>query len=226
MSEGEPLLLRILPPSDVDFPETAGARVMVNPCLSGGAIEIFLEPRLPAPMVAIVGETPIADATAQMAESLGFIFESVRTLDDESAQGAIAVVISNHGGDEPESIRTALAAGVPFIGLVASPARGAALLDAMELTAAERARIRTPVGLDIGARTPEEIALSIMAEVVQEWRRGQLREASARLDEVPLQSVDPVCGMTVVVRPDTPHRVVAGADIWFCSPGCRDRFAA
>ncbi len=222
---GEALLVRILPEGEAEFPDAYGARVVVNPCLSGGAIEVLLEPRIPAHLISIVGETPIADALASMAESLGFAFESVRSLARSKPDGALAVVVCSPGKDEPESIRSALDAGVQFVGLVASRKRGEAVLSTMELTPAERSRIHTPVGLDIGARTPEEIALSIMAELVKEVRTAGLaarKEGPGRL----FQFVDPVCGMTVVVGPDTPHSVVAGTDVWFCSPSCRDHYAA
>jgi xanthine dehydrogenase accessory factor len=226
LAAGEPLLLRILPPGDVEFPEVPGSRVVVNPCLSGGALEIFLEPRLPPPRVSVVGDSPIADALAGMADSLGFEFDSVSSLAGQPPRGALAVIVASHGRDEPESLRSALDAGVQFIGLVASPRRGEAVLDAMGLSGDERARIHTPVGLDIGAKTAEEIALSIMAEVVQAVRSGRLRARAPVPPLRPLQSVDPVCGMTVVVGPETPHRTVGDREVWFCSPSCRDRFAA
>ena len=82
---------------------------------------------------------------------------------DAVAEGDLAVVVASHGRDELEALRAALAAHVPYVGLVASPRRGAAVVE--ELGAPPGA-IETPAGLDIGARTPEEIALSILARVV------------------------------------------------------------
>jgi xanthine dehydrogenase accessory factor len=225
----EPMLLRILPEGDPAYPDVYGARVVVNPCLSGGALEIFLEPVLPPHIVTIVGETPTADALAALADSLGFAFRSVRSLDQAGAENAVAVVVASHGHFEIESIRAALDAGVPFIGLVASHKRGEAVLDEMALDPEARARVHTPVGLPIGARTPEEIALSIIAEVLQALRTGSIKadmrgRSATGARPVPVHTVDPVCGMSVVVGPDTPHRVVGATDYWFCSPGCRDGF--
>jgi xanthine dehydrogenase accessory factor len=222
---GESLLLRVLPDGEEGFPELPGAKVVVNPCLSGGAVEVFLEPQLPPPVLYIVGETPISDAVAALAESLGFAFAAVRTLEGNPPEGAVAVIVASHGREEPESIRVALEADVRFVGLVASRRRGEAVLGAMDLTKEERDRVHTPVGLDIGARTAGEVALSIMASVVRAMRVEGLVAPATPAPPPPLQRVDPVCGMAVVVGPDTPHRTVDGVEHWYCSTECRDRRA-
>ena len=129
------------------------------------------------------------------------------------------------GRAEEDAIRAALDAGVGYIGLVASPRRGAAVLAALGLTEDERARVKTPAGLWIGARTAEEIALSIMAEIVSAIRLGGI-VVDAPEPPAPVQALDPVCGMTVVVGPQTPHAVIDGVERWFCGTGCRDRFVA
>jgi xanthine dehydrogenase accessory factor len=222
--DGQTLLLRVLPEGEEQFPDSPNARVVVNPCLSGGALEIFLEPLLPAPLLVAIGNTPITNALLAMAGPLGFVGEQVPP--GQPLDGATAVVVASHGSAEPESIRSALDAGVPFIGLVASRIRGAAVLDEMGLTDAERARVRTPVGLDIGARTAEEIALSIMAELVRAVRVDGVMATTAVPVAQPAQVIDPICGMTVVVDHNTPHVLDADGDHWFCGNGCRDRYLA
>jgi len=251
LDAGETMLLRVLPDSDAVFPASPGARVVTNPCLSGGALEMFLEPLLPAPLLRVVGDTPIANAVATMASSLGF--DLATDADPEAGtdsgtgtdsgagpdsgagfRGAVAVIVSSLGRDEHEPIRAALDAGVRFIGLVASRRRGTGVLSEMHLSDDERARIRTPVGLWIGARTAEEVALSIMAEVVQAIRLDSLTAPAAApgagTHEPAARAVDPVCGMTVTVGPDTPWQRAEdspdGTDHWFCCAGCRDRFTA
>jgi xanthine dehydrogenase accessory factor len=220
LQAGESVLLRVLPDGDVHFPEAPGACVVVNPCLSGGSLEIFLTPQLPAPLIRIYGATPIADALAQLCAVLGY---EVRR--DNDLTDATAVVIASHGGPEAEIIRSALDAGVGYIGLVASKVRGASILDSLDLSDGERARVHTPVGLPIRAKTPAEIAVSIAAELVAGIRGGSLRRAVA-VEGGPLEAVDPVCGMTVKIGPPTEHLQRAGADYWFCGPGCRKAFAA
>ncbi|MEU1677925.1 XdhC family protein [Micromonospora zamorensis] len=221
LRDGTALLLRVLPEGAVPFPDTPGARVVVNPCHSGGAIEVFLRPMLPAPALRVVGSTPISAAVANLAAFLDF---DVVAADD--CAGCTAVVVAGLGKGEQEAIRAALDAGVGFIALVASGRRGAALLDELGLTDAERARVHSPAGVDIGARTPAEIALSIMAEVVRAIRVDGLAPASGAPAARPQQAIDPVCGMTVLVGPETPHARVDGQDFWFCCAGCLASYTA
>lgn len=223
LRRGEALLLRVLPGDREAFPETPGAILTVNPCLSGGALEIFLEPQFPPDVISIVGTTPIAEAVASLAEPLGFMV--ARTGPDDSPQGAIATVICSLGHDEEKAIRAALDAQIGLIAVVASHRRGDALLDAMGLGAEDRARIKTPAGIEIGAHTPQEIALSILAQIVQAIRTDGLAAQGPEMPALTKQVIDPVCGMTVTVRPETPHLRADGIDYWFCNPGCRDRYA-
>ena len=188
LADGEPLLLRILPDGDPGYPPAFGSKSVVNPCLSGGALEMFLEPRLPPRRV---------------------------------------VVVASCGHEEPEALRAALDAGAGFVGLVTSGLRGELVVDAMDLTSEERSRVRTPVGLAIGARTASEVAVSIAAELVRAVRTEGLRgPAGDVLAAAPVQTVDPVCTMSVVVGPHTTYLLVEGVDVWFCSTGCRDSYAA
>jgi xanthine dehydrogenase accessory factor len=226
LRDGNSLLLRVLPEDQDGFPETPGALVVVNPCHSGGAIEIFLRPVLPQPLVAVSGRTPIGRAVGDLAGFLDFAVAP-----DGSCAGATAAVVAGLGRDEEKAIRSALDAGVPFIALVASRKRGEAVLGGMGLSTAERARIHTPAGLEIGAYTPKEIALSIFAEIVRAVRVDRIEVAPAPptgtvVTIAPRQAVDPVCGMTVVVGPDTPHARVAGEDHWFCCAGCLATYTA
>jgi xanthine dehydrogenase accessory factor len=221
LQAGESVLLRVLPDGDVHFPEAPGACVVVNPCLSGGSLEIFLTPQLPAPLIRVYGTTPIADALIDLCGVLGYDARRDVDLADTNA-----VVIASHGGPEAEIIRAALDHGVGYIGLVASKVRGASILNDLELSDAERARIHTPVGLRIGAKTPSEIAVSIAAELIAAVRDGSLTRDGSAAKNVPIEAIDPECGMTVLIGPATEHLQLAGADYWFCGPGCRTAFAA
>ncbi len=237
LADGESLLLRVLPDAAEPFPAAPGARVVQNPCLSGGAMEMFLEPLTPAPLIAVIGESPVSTALRVMAAGVGFEVApdggTAQTGDPGPAgsAGPLAVIVSTLGRGDHDEIRAALDAGTGLVGLVASPRRGAAVLDEMGLDDAERARVRTPVGLWIGARTPEEIALSILAELIKAIRLdGLSAPAPAAATTTPASvigtAIDPVCGMSVSIGPGTPHLIRDGGEHWFCGPGCRERFAA
>jgi xanthine dehydrogenase accessory factor len=205
-----------VPDEDGREPEE-GAVTVENPCLSGGALEIFLEPHLPAPRVGVVGGTPIAEALAALGERLGY------EVAGEALEGDVALVVASHGRDEEDSLERALAAGVPYVGLVASRRRGAAVLDELRArgvaSETDVGRVRTPAGLDIGAQTAEEIALSILAEIVSVRRARQTLPG-------PATAIDPVCGMEVTAAEPSPHVERDGREVWFCSEGCRERFEA
>jgi xanthine dehydrogenase accessory factor len=171
LETGEPLVLRIVP-GDGEAPAEEGAITVSNPCLSGGALEIFLEPQLPAPRMAVVGDTPVARALASLAERLGY---------EMHPDADAAVVVASHGHGEEEALARALEAGVPYVGLVASRRRGAAVLESLDEH--DRERVHTPAGLDIGARTPDEIALSILAEIVALRRTAALPPTPASVEQ-------------------------------------------
>ena len=224
LEHGGSTLLRILPDGSDSFPDAPGAVTTVNPCLSGGAIEVFLEAKLPAARLVVVGATPIADALVQLGGPLGFAMDVA--VDGAVVAGATAVLIASHGREEEATIRAALDAEIGFIGLVASTTRGAAVIASLDLNDDERKAVHSPVGVDIGARTAEEIALSILADVVRAVRVGGL--VAPKDDTEPLRpatAIDPVCGMTVTIGADTAHLHHDGVDFWFCNPGCRTRHA-
>ncbi|MDQ3629369.1 MAG: XdhC family protein [Actinomycetota bacterium] len=240
----EPVLLRILPGTAATTREE-GAVTVANPCLSGGTLEIFLEPRSPAPRVLIVGDTPIARALEPAVASLGFVAE--RTAGDEAVPwpADAALIVASHGRAEEAVLEAALRAGVPYVGLVASRARGGAVLASLDVDEGLRAQVHSPAGLAIGARRPEEIALSIAAELVE--HRARRRYAVAPTNAVPAEdgqpahasevdprangaspvaavAVDPVCGMSVAVVGDVIRVEHAGEDVYFCCAHCRTTF--
>jgi xanthine dehydrogenase accessory factor len=220
LETGEPTLLRILPGESDGPSDQEGAVVIANPCLSGGALELYLEPHLPSPRVAVAGDSPVARALVELARPLGFRarLESLAEEDD------FAAVVASLGHDDEAALRRALEAGCEYVGLVASRVRGAAVLESLRAAGVPDdalARVRTPAGVDIGARTHAEIALAILAELVAARRAPALPSAGAVV-ATPREVVDPVCGMTVVVGPDTP---LVG-DAAFCSEGCREAWLA
>jgi xanthine dehydrogenase accessory factor len=244
IERGEPLLLRILPDGEeaADVAVKSGANAdpghevahdegsvtVQNPCLSGGAIEVFLEPFLPPPRMIVAGDTPIAAALLRLGPELGL--EAVDSRGSDSSPPVpsaedLALVVAAHGRDERAILRAALEAGVPYVGLVASRKRGGAVLDALRddgLPDELLQRIDTPAGLDIGARSPSEVALSILASVVEVRRRSSTAPRSWAA--APPTAIDPICGMTVVVGPDALSAEHAGETRYFCGEGCLRAF--
>jgi xanthine dehydrogenase accessory factor len=219
LSTNEPLLLRIVP-GEVAGQSEEGAITVANPCLSGGAVEIFLEPRVPAPRVLVVGDSPVAEALVQLARPLGFDVDLMAGDQAQPAAGDAALVVASHGRGEEPALTAALRLGVPYIGLIASRIRGAGVLASLDVTDEQRSRVHSPAGLDIGGRTAAEIALSVLAELVAE-RRAAERHAPAA---VPASAIDPVCGMTVAAVDSSPHVTIDGTTTWFCCAGCRTAF--
>lgn len=226
LGAGASVLLRVTPDGEESFPSSPGASVVVNPCLSGGALEIYLEPLLPDPILHVVGNSPVAASLAELGTPLGFVVEP--DADDGMPAGATAVVVCTHGGDEAGAVRAALDAGIGFVGVVCSHTRADALLAQLELTEEERNRVHPHVGIDIGARTAPEIALSILAAVVRAVRvEGLAAPTGGAASRAHGQhATDPVCGMSVTVGPETVRATIGGVQYWFCGPGCRDRYVA
>lgn len=220
LDSGETLLLRITP--EPEAPRT-GSLTVHNPCLSGGTLEIFLQPVVPAPLVVVVGDTPIARAVLDLTGPLG---HAGRPYDGSLPSDAAAVVIASHGRDEEGVLVDALRADVPYIGLVASRKRGEAVLASIDVCASMKSRVHTPAGLDIGARTPEEVALSILAEIISTRPRPSGRPVSETASASADSTTDPVCGMTVVMIDASLHLDHDGRRYWFCGSGCLRAFAA
>jgi xanthine dehydrogenase accessory factor len=213
-------LLRIVPAEASEHDDRAGLITVDNPCLSGGTLEIFLEAIVPPTVVHVHGDAPVARALVRIGQAMEY---DVRAGGAPSASAA-AVVVASHGRDEVELLTEALRSGVPYVALVASRVRGAAVLDALGVSPEDRARVRTPAGLDLGATSPAEIALAIYAEMIGARERVQAPPAGLPEAVGPGPVLDPVCGMTVAGTAADPGVVVDGVTWWFCGPGCRQAF--
>jgi xanthine dehydrogenase accessory factor len=249
LDSGDPVLLRILPdpgeggradarelaPEDVaaasqEVPTgEEGAVTVRNPCLSGGAIEVFIEPSPPPPRVLVVGETPIAAAVLRIGPELGLETVPTDGHDPEPSGGDLALVVAAHGRDELHALRRGLEARLPYVGLVASERRGAGVLD--ELRAAEVderlvERIDVPAGIPIGSHGPGEVAISILAQIVSVRRQASAEPSAGERPAAPPVAIDPICGMKVAAVASTLSLVRDGETFYFCGEGCRDAFSS
>jgi len=226
LETGDAVLLRLepgTPPGDGEPCTHDGVIVAHNPCLSGGSLEIFLDPQIAAPRVVVVGDTPIARAVEEVARAAGYDVARSAAGDVAPVASDAALIVASHGSDEEAALAAALEAGVGYVGLVASTARGAAVRDSLDVPDALRALVHTPAGLDIGARAPSDVAISILAELVAERTAHPPETAPAPALAV---AIDPVCGMEVAVSDASVHLDLGGERFYFCCEGCRERFAA
>ncbi len=226
IDSGESLVLRITPEPE---PPQPGKLVVHNACLSGGTLEIFLEPVLPAPRLMVFGDAPVARSLRALASHLGWDVPEPAAVSGDDGGGiggdVSAVVVASHGRDEEVALTTALRAGVPYIGLVASRKRGESVLASLDVGDSDAGRVHTPAGLDIGARSSGEVALSIMAEIVSIRPRPSGR-AIADAEPSGGTATDPVCGMSVATVESSLHLEHDDDRVWFCGSGCLRAFAA
>jgi xanthine dehydrogenase accessory factor len=227
LADGEPRLVRIGPAgAGVDAPDDVV--VAESRCASEGVVEVLIEPELPAPLLAVVGEGVAGRTLVQLARVIGW--RVTDQLDADAAPDAVVVATMGHGDED--ALASALRAGVGYVALVASARRAGHVLDALRrrgVADEDLARVRSPAGRDLGPSTQEEIAVAVLAELV-DWRHGLAADPSGvRADETvspaPAEAVDPVCGMTVAVA-GAPTAVRDGVTWYFCSVGCRDHFQA
>jgi xanthine dehydrogenase accessory factor len=186
-------------------------------CESEGTIEVLVEPQLPAPLLAVVGDSPSARTLAELARTIGW------RVSTELGHGADAVVVASMGQADENTLEVALAGEAGYVGLVASAKRGSAVLADLRSRGLDEetlARIRCPAGLDLGPSSQEEIAVAILAELVA-WRHTKPRSAAELVE-----AVDPVCGMTVSIAGARETAVHEGRTYYFCGAGCRARFEA
>jgi xanthine dehydrogenase accessory factor len=182
LATGEPKLLLLGSPDRFGFGSSVPEGMTVIPisCQSEGALEIYIEPVLPTPHLVIVGDSPMTRTLASLAATLGW-----RTGDLPSADEHSLVVIATQGHNDEESLARAIAVRPAYLGLVGSRRRGAAVLGYLADRGVPRDqldRVRVPAGLDLGKTTHQEIAVAILAELVQFRASGILTAESIQAD--------------------------------------------
>jgi xanthine dehydrogenase accessory factor len=214
-----------------------GMAVVPVSCQSDGALEVYIEPVLPVPHLIVIGRSPMAHTLADLGRALGWRADLIDGAD--FASSAVSersmVVVATQGHNDEAVVERAVAARPAYLGLVGSAKRGAAVLGYL----ADRGtpqdqldRVRVPAGLDLGRTTHPEIAVAILAELVQLRAAGAIDVAGQRTaartaaDREAAQPTDPVCGMTVTGGPDGLRVEYDDRAYYFCSVGCRKAFSA
>ncbi len=233
MAEGTAKLLLLGTPEQFGAAVPDGMAVIPISCQSEGALEVYIEPVRPAPHLVIVGDSPMARTLAGLAGTLGWRADLVRGPDfaTEHADERAMVVVATQGHDDEEVLERAIPARPAYLGLVGSRRRGATVLGYLAdrgVPKDQLDRVRVPAGLDLGSTTHQEIAVAILAELVQLRASGALAAAAARpaagSAKRPTEAIDPVCGMTVTVEPSGRPVSREGVDYYFCCAGCRRAF--
>ena len=228
LAEGTPQLIKIVAAEEVRQTRTSGELMVATTCPSGGSLDIFIEPRLPRPLLLVFGETPVAETLAKLGELTGFRSQTVThaglaTL-SVPATDAWAVVATMGHYDE-DAAEAALAHPNLDVSLIASTRRAAAVraeLLARGLDERMLERLRTPAGRARGV-TQEQIALLALAEVVAARQKRGPKQPAQEAPHV-VFATDPVCGMTVDPLTATHKAEFEGTTFWFCSAGCQAEF--
>ena len=254
IAEGTARLLLLGTPEQFGAAVPDGMTVIPISCQSEGALEVYIEPVLPVPHLVIVGDSPMTRTLASLAGALGWRTDLIRGPDftSEAADGRSMIVVATQGHDDEDVLERAVAARPAYLGLVGSRRRGATVLGYLAdrgVPQDQLDRVRVPAGLDLGRTTHQEIAVAILAELVQLRASGALapgtlapgtlagplgretgtesaRQAGlegARPAARPALVIDPVCGMTVSADSSRPLRY-EGTDYYFCCAGCRQAF--
>jgi len=215
MADGEPRLLSLSP--ETDPKPRPGMVALQMTCDSGGTVEIYVEPVLPVPRLVLFGATPMVEALARIGAAMGYRVERGA---DASLKGA-HVLVGTMGDEDLEVLQKVLRAEPAYVGVIASRKRFDQVRETLVACGVPRAaveRVAAPAGLDIGARTPEEIAVSVMAQIVERRRKA------APVETVLEEAMDPICGMTVAVAGARHRAELEGKTYYFCCAGCRTKF--
>jgi xanthine dehydrogenase accessory factor len=243
ISAGEARLLLLGSPDQFGGAVPDGMLVVPISCSSEGALEVYIEPVVPVPHLVVVGHSPMAHTLAELARALRWRTELIDGPDFTTADAdeQAMVVVASQGHNDEGLLERAIAARPAYLGLVGSRKRGEAVLGYLADRGVPRdqlKRVRVPAGLDLGSTTHQEIAVAILAELVQLRAAGKLGgpanvrelaagESGTREAGAPRQAAeatDPVCGMTVAAGPDGMPLEYDGVTYYFCSVGCRQAF--
>jgi xanthine dehydrogenase accessory factor len=246
IAEGTARLLLLGSPGQFGAAVPEGITVVPISCQSEGALEVYIEPVVPAPSLVVVGRSPMAQTLAELARAIGWQADLVDgdEFSTADASGRSMVVVATQGHGDEEAVEQAVAARPAYLGLVGSRKRGTAVLGYLAdrgVPQEQLDRVRVPAGLDLGSTTHQEIAVAILAELValraggaggvgavlQTAEQQTAQTAAPRRRAAPRQpaeATDPVCGMTVTAGRSGHPLEHEGVTYYFCSTGCRSAF--
>ena len=230
-------------------------------CHSGGTVEIYIEPVLPNPHIVILGKSHVAMALGKIAPSMGYAVTVMAPHAEQSAfpnverlhTGAMDlgllqpnsfIVVCTQGENDEDALEFALQSGISYISFVASRRKANAVFKQLRdrgVTFDQLKNIKTPAGVDINAKLPEEVAISILAEIIQNIRSDNFQvsgkptlepatrqESTAAANRNSVEPsglyINPVCGIPVDKATAKHVLEYHGAQVYFCCDGCKVSF--
>jgi xanthine dehydrogenase accessory factor len=250
LEDGVPRLVFLGSPEEIDEHRRDGVVAMPITCQSEGALEVYVEPVFPSPHLVVIGRSPAVDSLARMATALGWravvVDDHGSALDHPGVDAVVTsldltaagvddrsfVVVATQGHYDEDALEHALTTPAAYVGLVASNRRADGVVRFLRdrgVTEEELSRVHAPAGLDLGHISPQEIAVAVLADLVQRRASGAFATGPAApavaTSEVH-EALDPVCGMTVAVATARYRAVHEGLTYYFCSAGCQAKFEA
>jgi xanthine dehydrogenase accessory factor len=236
MGDGQPRLVKIAP--DQAPEHQAGVVAHLSTCPSAGALDVFIDPHLPRPVLLVIGDTPAAHTLVRLGATIGYetcaVHPGAVTSDFPEADRVVGsldlapahpgattwAVVATMGHYDEEAIEALLSYEVAYIGLVASRRRAATVLEVLaDRGARDLGRVRRAADSSVGG-SQEEIALAVLAEIVSDRHANQPSNAIA----LPATAIDPICGMSVDIKGAVHTLSIGETTSYFCSTGCLEAF--
>jgi len=227
LRDGRPRLLGLVGEGGRGPSRTEGIVDYPMTCHSGGTLEIYVEPYLPKPLLVLVGHGPVIDALSTLGRGADYAVVVTTGGPAELEQLRLtpraSVVVATHADTDEDVLTHVLTTDAGYVSLVASRRRAAVIVDRLKErgVASDRlGQLKAPAGIDIGATEPAEIAVSILAEIIQHHRSGKPEPATADS----MEATDPICGMVVDVASARYRSHVGDRTVYFCCRACKETF--
>ena len=221
LRSGQSKMIRITPDNE-DSTDNIMTHKMT--CHSGGTLDVYLEPVIPQPQVVILGSSAVAGKLELLARALDYPTLTKLDITKLNQPSNTYIVVSTQGDGDEKALEQAIAFKPAYLGFVASSKKAKAvksILSEQGISSDELDLIKAPAGLDIKARSPHEIALSILAEIVMLARNREPDSPKHNREK----EIDPVCGMNVTIDGAKHIHEYQNKKYYFCCAGCKDVFS-
>jgi len=242
LEDGRPRLVRISPTSS----DEEGVVAYSMTCHSGGTMDVYIEPVLPKPHIVILGRSPVGQTLARLAKAINYtvsvaapetsrdnypevnLVRADLNLSDLKVSPHTFIVVSTQGECDEEALENALRTDATYVAFIASKVKAAKVLQYLGergIGAERLSQVKAPAGINIGVGSPEEIAVSILAEIVQLNRARAVKRETPTISAVEQKETkDPICGMTVDISRAKHKSEYDGKAFYFCCAGCKQKF--